>query len=348
MYDYRLPQDLIAKTPASPRDFARLMVYKTETDEIYFDRFLNLNEYLPPHSFLVLNRTKVVPARLVVRKEATGGEVELLLLVNELSPRDKFIKALSDRKLVLGQNLLIDKNLRLTAAGQNGRIFLLKPNFPTARLNSILFKCGITPIPKYIKHTPLAEKQLRRKYQSVFAQKAGSVAAPTASLHFTKRVFDKLERQGIPHFFVVLHVGLGTFAPVTEENFKSKTLFEEYCEIDKGTARKINRLKKSGKKLIAVGTTTVRTLESAAIFSGAGVIPAPFKKNTDLFIMPRHKFAAIDGLVTNFHLPKSSLMLLVEAFLRHKKAKRGILDLYETAVREKFRFYSFGDVMLIV
>ncbi|MEK7524698.1 MAG: tRNA preQ1(34) S-adenosylmethionine ribosyltransferase-isomerase QueA [Patescibacteria group bacterium] len=337
-YDYVLPPELIAQVPESPRDASRLFVYDTVRDQIIFDQFRNVDKYLPSDSFLVLNSTKVVPARLMVKKE-TGGKAELLLLVNEWRAGDSFIKTLSDRKLTVGQKIFIHKQLGFQIAGQDEKVFLLKPNFPWKDLHKILMQYGTTPIPKYIRHSPLKEAQLRQKYQTVFARKAGSTAAPTASLHFTKSVFTKLAKKGIPHLFVTLHVGLGTFSPVTEENFSKKKLWNEYFDIAKTSARNIRSFKKSGKKLIAVGTTAVRTLESAA--KGK-------EHATDLFIFPPYSFKAVDGLITNFHIPKSSLMMLVDAFLQHKKAKRNIRELYQVAIQNQFRFYSFGDAMLIL
>ncbi|MBI4994678.1 tRNA preQ1(34) S-adenosylmethionine ribosyltransferase-isomerase QueA [Candidatus Peregrinibacteria bacterium] len=357
--DYHLPQELIATRPAFPRDSSRLFVYDTAADKIIFDRFYNLDKYLPHDSFLVLNKTKVLPARLNLFKE-TSGRVEVLLLINELQAGDKVIKSLSDRKLIVGQKLFFcgsamdggantDSDSSPPAffvTGQNKNIFLLRPNFRIGELRDILLKYGSTPIPKYIKSSPLAERDLRKKYQTVFAsvdkcENRASVAAPTASLHFTKRVFKKLQRQKIPHIFVTLNIGLGTFAPVTQDNFKNKKLFNEYYEIEKSAAEKIAELKRNGKKLIAVGTTVARTLESFAATQKT-------KNATDLFIFPPYDFKLVDCLVTNFHLPSSSLMMLVEAFLQHKKAPLRLIDLYKIATKNRFRFYSFGDAMMIL
>lgn len=376
-FDYNLPQEFIAKKPASPRDSSRLFIYDTVKDEIIFDRFYNLDKYLPKNSFLVLNKTRVSPARLTLFKE-TGGRVEILLLLNELQADDKIIKGLSDRKLVPGQKLFFERgavngNLSGCAncgkpaffvAAQDKNIFSFRPNFPIKNLSEILKKYGKTPIPKYIKNSPLAEKDLRKKYQTVFAARLpqgshnsaenlqSSVAAPTASLHFTSRVFKKLQRQKIPHVFITLNVGLGTFAPIAEGNFKNKKLFTEHYEIEKPAAQKIAELKNAGRKLVAVGTTTVRTLESACQLRIAGEA-SKRQSNlncgaTDLFIFPPYNFRAVDHLITNFHLPQSSLMLLVEAFLQHKNSRRDLTDLYKIAIKNKFRFYSFGDAMLIL
>lgn len=357
-FDYHLPHELIATHPASPRDSSRLFVYDTAADKIHFDRFYNLDKYLPQDSFLVLNNTQVVPARLALLKE-TGGKVEILLLVNELRSGNKAIKALSDRKLVAGQKLffpsgtngsLSDEKPAFFVTGQYKNIFLLRPNFPLAQLRDILLKYGSTPIPKYIKNSSLSERELRKKYQTVFAADSGknsaSVAAPTASLHFTGCVFKKLHQQRIPHVFVTLNVGLGTFAPIAEDNFINKKLFNEYYEIELSSARKIADLKNAGRKLVAVGTTTVRTLESAAKLNK--LQRKSLHGATDLFIFPPYNFKLVDSLMTNFHLPNSSLMMLVEAFLQYKKSPRKLIDLYKIAIKNKFRFYSFGDAMLIL
>lgn len=348
-YAYDLPPELIARTPAEPRDSARLFVYDVAHDRVSFDTFANVARYLPSNAFLVLNKTKVVPSRVEVKKE-TGGKAELLLLVNELQPGDTQIKTLSDRRLRIGQKLFLTPELWFTVRGQDEKVFLLETNFPIADLTTVLHEHGKTPIPKYIGAEGMSEHELRQKYQTIFAQESGSVAAPTASLHFTPEVFERLESAEIPHTFVRLHVGLGTFAPIGEENLQSKKLFTEYCEVPPETAAHIAHYKKSGRRLLAVGTTTVRTLESAARSAknkGADEFPA-FKGGTDIFIFPPFTFKAVEGLITNFHLPESSLMMLVDAFLLSRGAQRRLRDLYKIAIAEKFRFYSFGDAMLIV
>ena len=217
------------------------------------------------------------------------------------------------------------------------------------------------PIPPYLKKSPLTSDELLKKYQTIFAKTDGSAAAPTASLHFTDKIFDKLEKKRIKKYFVTLHVGLGTFAPITDENVKQKKLHEEYFEVDRETLQCIDTLKQEeGKKLVAVGTTVVRTLESKArhrVFSTASPQRGPRRlsqkqmsslSKTDLFIFPPYNFKMVDILITNFHLPKSSLMMLVEAFLQHKKARKSLVELYNIAVKNDFRFYSFGDAMLIL
>ena len=268
-----------------------------------------------------------------------------------------------------GERLILDKlsaniNYYVTVIDQQEHIFTVQFDFSIETLFTLLEKKGTMPIPLYIKHSPLNRSQLREKYQTIFAQNKGSAAAPTASLHFTNRLFEKLEKKGIKKEFVTLHVGMGTFAPVTDEQFKQKKLHKEWYEIDQHTSQSVQRSKSEGKKLVAVGTTVVRTLESLnpksrtllRLTSGQvnpKQIPNSKEKNliyskTDLFIYPPYEFRFVDHMITNFHLPGSSLMMLVEAFLQYKNAKRNLVDLYKIAIGEKFRFYSFGDGMLIL
>jgi S-adenosylmethionine:tRNA ribosyltransferase-isomerase len=338
-YDYYLPHNLIAKKQAVPRDGSRLLVYYTGQDQIFFDRFYNLDKYLPQKSFLVLNKTKVLPARVTLRKE-TGGKIKVLFLVDQLVNSDSFlINALVDRKVKVGDKLLFGKDHFVTVTGQKEKIFQLRLSFNNKKLQYLLEKHGQMPIPLYIKNTQLPEQELRKKYQTIFAENPGSTAAPTASLHFTNHVFKKLETKGIKKFFITLHVGLGTFSPVTDSDIKEKKLHEEYYRITEETLRSINRSKQKRYKLVAVGTTVVRALES---------VVGPGLHITDLFILPTYKFKTVDILLTNFHLPKSSLIMLVDAFLKFKASKKTVLDLYQIAIKEKFRFYSFGDAMLIL
>lgn len=337
-YHYFLPQKNLALTPSSPRDASRLFVYETEGDKIYFDRFYHLSKYLPKESFLVLNNTKVLPAKVLMKKQ-TGGKVIVLFLINEI--KKKTVPVLVDRQIRVGEKIFFDEKNYLEVGKQKEKIFSLRFSFPKEKLFYFLKKYGTMPTPLYLKKSPLKKEELFKKYQTIFAQKEGSSAAPTASLHFTRRVFNTLEKKGIEKYFITLHVGLGTFAPITEENLKLKKLHEEYYEISEKTLHYINIMKSKGKKLVAVGTTVVRALESIK----------KLKKlfgETDLFIFPPFDFKMVDILITNFHLPNSSLMMLVEAFLQHKKARRSLVDLYNIAIANNFRFYSFGDAMLIL
>ena len=347
-YSYHLPPELIAKRPARPRDAARLLVYDTASDVISFDAFLNIGRYLPKHALLVLNDTKVVPARVALKKE-TGGKIEALFLLNEWRQRGP-IPALLDRKAVLGANLGFRPVGRKTAGGrfqvvrQSENIFWLQPDFPPSKIFKLLGRQGTTPIPKYIKGSGLTEKELRKEYQAVFAKNSASVAAPTASLHFTDRLLRKLSRQGIRRAFITLDVGLGTFAPVSAEQMAKGELHREFFSIQPASEVLIKEYRAEGKPIVAVGTTVVRALESRHPVSptrGDGV-------STKLFIRPPFRFKAVDALITNFHLPESSLMMLVQALLEQKVARRTLVELYQIAINEKFRFYSFGDAMLII
>ena len=340
-YEYHLPATLVARRPASTRDRSKLFVYDTATDTIAFDEFRNIAEYLPPKALLVLNETKVVPARVTLFKQ-TGGKVIVLLLINEWHGGN-LVKALVDRKVNVGDALRADARHTFGVARQEGKVFFLKPNVSHDALIKFLSRAGEMPIPKYLSGGGMPEQILRKRYQSVFARRAASVAAPTASLHFTPKVFASLKKKHIESARIALHVGMGTFASFGEHELHRKKLFTEYYEISSAAARRINHQKASGSPIIAVGTTATRALESAA---RAGALRAG-NNSTDIFIYPPYRFRVIDGLITNFHLPQSSLMLLVDALLQHKRAKRRITDLYKIAIRKKFRFYSFGDAMLI-
>ncbi len=343
-YDYHLPPEALATEPASPRDTAKLLIYDTQTDSLTVDIFRNVANYLPKDSFMVLNDTKVLPARVILHKEIDtdnrgGGKVEILFLTNEWQD-DGPIKGLSDRKIVVGQKLFFTPEEWVEVVDQDEKIFYFQPNVSRARFIELLTIHGVMPLPKYLRATKLSDDELKEEYQSIFAKKPASVAAPTASLHFTEEVLTDLSAKGIEKHFVTLHVGMGTFAPIDEANFANKKLFPEYYEIENTEAEAIKKLK-SKRKLIAVGTTATRALES---WGGGDELTG----KTEIFIYPPHKFKLVDGLITNFHLPKSSLMLLVDALLQEKKAKRSLVELYSYALAQGFRFYSFGDGMLIL
>lgn len=342
-YDYTLPHDLIATEPASPRDSARLFVYDTEHDTVTFDTFASLTKYVPKHAVMVFNDTKVIPARLHLKK-VTGGRVEVLLSINEMREGDTEVKGIVDKRIEPGAELFFENGEYLRVIRQEEQYFFFKPSVSLPALIPLLLREGKTPIPPYIKHTPLGETALRARYQSVLAREGTSIAAPTASLHFTSGVLDSLREHGIDRTVVTLHVGSGTFAPLRESHFTENKLFTEYCAITEETARLLNSALAIKRPIIAVGSTSMRTLESFTnnhtVLSG--------EKGTSLFIHPPYEFQIASGLITNFHVPRSSLMLMVDAFLEHKGAKRRILDLYDIAIKEKFRFYSFGDAMLIL
>ncbi|MGE3279311.1 MAG: tRNA preQ1(34) S-adenosylmethionine ribosyltransferase-isomerase QueA [Candidatus Altimarinota bacterium] len=343
-YDYRLPTELVALEPVSPRDSSRLMVYDTQSDSIQFDIFAHIDQYIPSNSSLVLNQTQVVPSRLRLKKEK-GKPTDLLFLFNEPQQYPGLFKVISSRHLPVGQKLWFDDDHLLTIEKQDERFFYVKPHFPEAILMQIIDVHGRMPLPHYLEATSLEEQQLRDRYQTVFASQPGSIAAPTASLHFTPELLKRLEvhREILK---ITHHVGLATFTTVLPENVKEGRLLEEWYEIEDVVRTKIQNSKfktqnSSEERLVAVGTTAVRALES---FARSGEV----RGKTDLFIMPPYEFQVVDALVTNFHLPKTSLMMLVQAFLQYKGAKRSLVELYEMAVRERFRFYSFGDAMLIL
>lgn len=341
-YDYELPPELVRTTPLEPRDSARLFVYDTATDTIRFDTFQNLATYLPKESLLILNDTRVRPARLWLRKP-TGGKIEVFVLVNEWDGTGP-IPALVDRKVAIGDRLSFPNGDGFIVEQQEEARFFFRLE-SSRKLFDLLDEYGVTPVPHYLETAAEPdERALRERYQTIFAAAGASVAAPTASLHFTEAVFESLRAKGVAPANITLDVGLGTFAPLSESSFETGRLHREFATVTAAVAEELNAARESGRKLIAVGTTVARTLETIA---NTGKI-SPFQGSIDTFIYPPYRFQAVDILVTNFHLPKTSLMLLVEAFLQSKGAKRGIMELYGVAIRERFSFYSFGDSMVIV
>lgn len=333
-YNYVLPQELIAKEPARPRDSAKLLVYSRKTKSVKIDKFYNLDHYLPHNSILVMNNSKVIPARFSLKKE-TGGMVEAFYIRTDY---DKIV-VLLNKKVNIGTRLCLSKRITFEVKESHGKYFSLSPNFDISKIFQILEKFGSMPIPKYIKGE-FSQKKLKKDYQSVFAKKEGSVAAPTASLHFTNRLLSKLQRQGVKKEFITLHVNEGTFAPIKEENLANKSLHEEYYEIKKSTAKKLNQAKANKIPVIAVGTTVTRTLESAVEKGRINKLSG----TTNLFIQETDTHHFTDGIITNFHLPQSSLMMLVASFIGREK----LLELYKLAIKNNFKFYSFGDAMLIL
>lgn len=344
-YSYTLPEELIASSPLSRRDDSRLLLVDTRKGKLHEYLFKDVPQLLSTPALVVLNDTKVVPARVTLLKD-TGGRVELLFLINEFDLEDRAIRVLSNKKLTVGAQLFLDGKEVFTISGQEDHMFLLVPLFPKEEIVSFLMRYGQTPIPPYIGKTGLEEVALRERYQSVFAEVPASVAAPTASLHFTPALLQKLEEKGIEKAKVTLHVGQGTFASLHEEHFTNKKLHEEYFNVTDSAARAIHNAKTSGVPIVAVGTTALRTLETIGdklLVGGKGE-----EGKTSIFIYPPYEFKVVDALITNFHLPQTSLMCLVDAFLQYKKCPLSILDVYEYAIRHKFRFYSFGDAMLIL
>ena len=335
-YDYAMPPDLIARAPASPRDSAALAVLHQSSGVTTWTTVREIGRFLPPRSLLVLNRTKVIPARLIVIRP-TGGMVQLLIL----GIADDCVRAWSNRRLKQGERLDLAAGQTLTVMGNADREWLLRPSFPLTDLPGVLNEIGRTPLPPYIKETPLSEQELRLTYQSVFARDPGSIAAPTASLHFTEALLGELRASGIETADVTLHVHIGTFAPLTEEQWRMGQLHAEEYRIAPGDRERIEGARKEGRRIIAVGTTVARALESAADKHGHIVRP---EGTTTLFMQEGYDFKMINGLITNFHVPRSSLLMLVCALAGHKR----VLGLYREAIGRKMRFFSFGDAMMIV
>lgn len=340
-FDFHLPEELIAQVPIEPRDRSRMMVIDRAKGELFHYLFTQLDILLKAGDVLVLNKTRVIPARLFGKKEATGAQIEVLLL-NRLETDlwevilrpGKRLK--TGQKVVFGEGLLVGELISINDNGNRVLRFQYEGLF-----EGVLDELGKMPLPPYI-HIELEDKE---RYQTVYAKENGSAAAPTAGLHFTEELLEKIRSKGIEILEITLHVGLGTFRPVKTENIKEHEMHSEYYRIDSHTAEKINLAKKEGRKVIAVGTTVVRTLESAANYSlnKEGEL-SPSDGWTDIFIYPGYEFKIIDGLITNFHFPRSTLIMLVSAF-----ANRDIiLKAYETAVKERYRFFSFGDCMLIL
>ena len=333
MYD--LPEERIAQTPVEPRDHSRLMVIHRDTDEIEHRHFYDVIDYLNPGDVLVVNDTRVIPARLYGERP-TGGACEVLLL-KQLAPKrwETLVKPGKKLKpgaeIVFGDGRLCGRVLETTDVG--GRIveFECEGTFEAA-----LDALGEMPLPPYI-HEQLED---RERYQTVYARHEGSAAAPTAGLHFTPELLDRIREKGIDVVPVLLHVGLGTFRPVKVENIEEHQMHSEHFEVTEDAARRVNAARERGGRVIAVGTTSVRTLESAA---ENGKLVAK-RGETSIFIRPGYRYQMVDALITNFHLPKSTLMMLVSALYDREK----ILSAYETAVKENYRFFSFGDAMLIL
>jgi S-adenosylmethionine:tRNA ribosyltransferase-isomerase len=337
-YDYSFPPELIAQRPASPRDAARLLVLDRATGETSEAVFRDLAQHLPPRSVIVMNETKVVPARLTLRKP-TGGLVRVLYIASEGAA----FRAMADRKLADGDVLTVEgvaDGPSFTVSRQDEKHYLFTPSFPMAELFAVLEKYGAAPLPPYIKHTPLSASEVKDEYQAVFAKHEGSVAAPTASLHFTDALLAKLKAEGHDLEYVTLHVNLGTFAPLTEEHLEQGRLHTEAYAISAETAARLNAAKAAGRPIVAVGTTVVRTLETAA--AGQPQL-SRLAGETSIFIREGYHFAFVSALITNFHVPKSSLLMLVSAFA----GRDHVMAAYHRAVESKFRLFSFGDAMLI-
>lgn len=335
-FDYDLPSSFIAQHPAQPHDSSRLMVLDRATDSITHAVFRDLPKYMNPGDVLVVNETRVLPARLTARKVPSGGRVEILLL-RRIEPR-LWEVIVGGRGIGLGTVVQVEGGpLGVIEAVGQGPLRQVRFGEP---ISPLLESIGAVPLPPYI-HEPLRHPS---DYQTVFARRPGSAAAPTAGLHFTPSLLESIAAAGVVLALVTLHVGLDTFAPVDEDDPRQHHIHREHCELEASAAEAVNRARRSGRRVVAVGTTTVRTLETAARAAGPGGTVAAFGGETDLLILPGHVFRAVDVMITNFHLPRSTLLMLVSAFAGRER----ILAAYEAAKAEGYRFYSFGDAMLIV
>ncbi len=334
-FNYNLPQELIAQVPIKERDMSRLMVLDKKNETIEHKVFKDILDYLNKGDCLVINNTKVIPARLYGKKE-TGANVELLLLKRiegdywevMVRPGRKLLKG---AKIIFGDGILEAEIIEVLYNGNRKVLFKYEGIF-----NEILDKIGLMPLPPYIKES-LKEKN---RYQTVYAKYLGSAAAPTAGLHFTDELLQKIKEKGVEIANVTLHVGIGTFRPVKVENIEEHSMHSEHFYIKKEDVEKINKTKNNGGRIIAVGTTSCRVLESIADENGQ---VKEFEGDTSIFIYPGYKFKCIDALITNFHLPESTLIMLVSAFSN----KEFIMKAYNEAIKEKYRFFSFGDAMFI-
>ena len=333
---FDLPEELIAQDPLEDRSSSRLLVLDKETGETSHHIFKEVINYLNPGDCLVLNNTKVIPARLIGHKEDTGAAIEVLLLKRKENDIWETLvkpgkKCKPGTKIVFGEGLLHAAVLETVEDGNRLIRFSYEGIF-----EEILDRLGEMPLPPYITH----KLQDKNRYQTVYAKYEGSAAAPTAGLHFTKELLRQIEEKGIDIAYVTLHVGLGTFRPVKVDNILEHHMHSEFYQVTKEAADKINKAKKEGHRVICVGTTSCRTVESAADENG---MVKEGCDNTEIFIYPGYKFKVLDALITNFHLPESTLVMLVSALA----GREHILNAYEEAIREKYRFFSFGDAMLI-
>lgn len=338
---FDLPEELIANAPVEgSRDSSRLMILRKEHQIIEQHQFSDILDILNPGDVLVMNDTKVLPARLFGRKD-TGGAVELLLLRSIGGDAVRWEAMTKGKRLKEGSTLELEGGIKTTLEERaSDQTWIVRFDCEQGEFSALVDAHGHTPVPPYMKDMQLSEEDLREKYQTVYARDEGSAAAPTAGLHFTPELLQALEHKGVQLEYITLHVGLGTFLPVKVEDTKNHTMHAEFAMVSEDVAQRINVARKEGRKVIAVGTTTTRTLES---FMENGELQSG-SKWTDIFITPGYEFQCISGLITNFHLPGSTLIMLVSALA----GREFVLEAYKKAVADGYRFYSFGDAMLIL
>lgn len=334
---YELPQELIAQTPVEPRDSSRLMILNKENGNVEHKIFHDLIDYLNPGDCLILNDTRVIPARIYGVKKETGAYVEFLLLKQSENNIWECLckpgkRAKIGTRFTFGNNLVECEVMDITDDGNR----IIKFDCNSKEIYNILDKIGKMPLPPYITE----ELKNGERYQTVYSRELGSAAAPTAGLHFTKEMLEKIKAKGVHIGYVTLHVGLGTFRPVKVDDVTNHKMHSEHYHISKETADLINKTKADGKRVISVGTTSTRTLESVATKNGC---ICEDEDDTSIFIYPGYEFKCIDALITNFHLPESTLIMLISAFAGYDN----VMNAYNIAVKEKYRFFSFGDAMFI-
>jgi S-adenosylmethionine:tRNA ribosyltransferase-isomerase len=334
---YELPQALIAQEPLKERSASRLLALNARYGEIQDKYFKELPNLLTDRDLLVFNNTKVIPARLLGRKPS-GGRVEVLL-ERIVETHEAIVQIRASGRILPGATILVAAEERLTVLGRQDELFRVQSEY--SPFLNLVQECGHTPLPPYISRPD--NNSDRDRYQSILAKIDGSVAAPTASLHFDQTLLDQLDARGVGRCELTLHIGAGTFEPVREKNVAAHKMHSEYTEVSSGVCESVLRTRSRGGRVIAVGTTSLRSLESSAKLAAGQVTMSPFTGETDLFILPGYEFKVVDGLITNFHLPKSTLLMLVSAF----STRDIILRAYQHAIRQGYRFYSYGDAMFI-
>lgn len=352
-FDYNLPKELIARAPINPRDHSRLLIYNRENKKIEHQKFYDIIDYLNPGDILFVNNSKVFSARLEAYKK-TGGKIEIFLLKNIDKKKNNW-ECLIGGKIRAGSELDLIKNLKAQVVEKKDNIWYLSFNQKYDDFIKIIEKIGQTPLPPYIKRDKKNKNDIK-DYQTIYAndEKLGSSAAPTAGLHFTDKLLKKIKDKGVEILEGTLHVGLGTFLPIKTEDIREHQIHSEEVEISLEVLQKIIQAKKEGRRIIAVGTTSARILESLfkkildpsriANLAGWHAVPKVINFSTDIFIYPGYQFKIIDSLITNFHLPKSSLLLMISALIGREET----LDIYKKAIAENYRFFSYGDAMLII
>ncbi len=332
-FSYDLPEELIAQYPTADRDSSRLLCLEPE-GRVTDSSFKQLADYLKPGDLIVLNDTRVIPARLFARKQ-TGGKIEIML-ERIRDEKTLMVQLRASKTPKPGTLLLLDKNTSFEVLGRNGDMFLLNYD-GEEQLTDLLDRFGHMPLPPYIDRDDEGED--KERYQTVFSEKPGAVAAPTAGLHFTQKLLDDLQDKGIDNAKLTLHVGAGTFQPVRVDDVTNHKMHSEYARVPADVVKKIHLTKNNGGRVLAIGTTVVRSLETAA----RGGVLTSFEGDTDIFIYPGFKFNVVDMMLTNFHLSESTLLMLVSAFA----GQENIMNAYQHAIKEKYRFYSYGDAMLM-